>query len=351
MLTVLSDKLKKFFYQQRKKILWGFIGIFALTIIIPVLFYLNSTHKAKEHNKIITASGIVIPEDLNFSGETLPLNNPEVIAGLEKEFTNFLQRKTHILPMHRRSNRWFPVIEPILKKHQIPDDFKYLAVIESNLTNIVSPVGAVGYWQLMQTTAEQYGLTINEDVDERYHIIKSTEAACKYFKEAYKTFENWTLVAASYNLGMNGIANRLEKQNVSNFYELNLNSETTRFIYKILVIKQVIAEPLAYGFDFKRKELYNPIRYKTITIDSTISNLHTFCNQLQIPYNLFKIFNPWLRSEKLNNSSNKKYTLYIPFKEQLGYSYSEESTGATLDTTITKAINDSLIKPSDTILQ
>jgi membrane-bound lytic murein transglycosylase D len=214
--------------------------------------------------------------------------------------------------LHKRANRWFPVIEPILKKNGIPDDFKYIPLIESQLTNVISPQGATGFWQLVEPTAKQYGLEITEDVDERYNVVKSTEAACKYFKEAYKQFNNWTLVAASYNLGMTGIQSQLNRQKVNSYYDVLLTEETARYIYRLLAMKEIISRPKVYGFILRKKDLYPVIPTKRIVIDSSIRSLADFALTEGINYKYLKLFNPWLRTGSLPNPEKKKYILEIP---------------------------------------
>jgi hypothetical protein len=177
---------------------------------------------------------------------------------------------------------------------------------------VVSPQGATGFWQLIETTASTYGLEISEDVDERYNVTKATEAAAKYFKESYKQFNNWTLVAASYNRGMGGIQTQLDKQKVSSYFDLMLNDETSRYVYRLLAIKEIISRPKVYGYVLRKKDLYPPIITKKITVDTTISNLTDFAIKQGINYKLLKTFNPWLKTNTLNNTNKKKYIIEIP---------------------------------------
>jgi membrane-bound lytic murein transglycosylase D len=218
------------------------------------------------------------------------------------------------LMLQKLASRWFPVIEPILEKNGIPNDFKYIALIESGLTNIVSPAGATGYWQLVESTGKVYGLEINNEVDERYHIEKSTEAACKYFKEGFRKFNNWTLVAASYNMGIAGIQRQLDKQKVDNYYDLLLNEETARYIYRIIAIKEIFSHPKDYGYVLREKDLYANIPTQKIAIDSGISDLADFAFKQGINYKILKYFNPWLRKSYLSNKNHQTYYLDIPKK-------------------------------------
>ena len=265
--------------------------------------YFNSSYKV---------FSIRIPKNLNFAGEKTPIRDFSVREAMERELVINTYWQSQTLLLHKRANRWFTVIEPILEKNGIPEDFKYIPLIESQLTNVVSPQGATGFWQLVEPTARQYGLEITEDVDERYNVTKSTEAACKYFKEAYKQFNNWTLVAASYNLGMTGVQSQLDRQKVSSYYDVLLTEETARYIYRLLAMKEIISRPKVYGFILRKKDLYPVIPTKKIVIDSTIHSLADFALHEGINYKYLKLFNPWLRTGTLNNPDRKKYTLELP---------------------------------------
>lgn len=253
-----------------------------------------------------------IPKNLNFAGEKVPTMDFTVREAMERELIINTYWQSQTLLLHKKASRWFPVIEPILKQNGVPDDFKYIALIESQLTNAVSPQGATGFWQIVEPTARGYGLEISEEVDERYDVAKSTQAACKYFKEAYKQFNNWTLVAASYNRGMGGMQTALEKQQVSNYYDLLLTEETARYVFRILAMKEIISRPKVYGFILRKKDLYPPVATKKITVDSSISNLADFAIRQKINYKILKTFNSWLRANTLTNPDKKKYVIEIP---------------------------------------
>jgi hypothetical protein len=212
----------------------------------------------------------------------------------------------------KKANKYFPIIEPILKKNNIPDDFKYLALIESGLDNVVSPAGAAGFWQILKGTAREHGLEVNLAIDERYNLEKSTEVACDYLQDAYDKFGSWTMAAASYNMGKNGARRRIAKQGTNNYYNLHLNSETGRYVFRIIAVKEIMKNPKKYGFMFRKKDLYAMPVYKTIEIDSTISNLNDFAKSHEINYKLLKQFNPWLRTSSLPDKSRRKYILKIP---------------------------------------
>ncbi len=263
-----------------------------------------------------------IPKDLNFCGEKVPQHDFNIKECLEKEFAENGYWKLHGSLLFSRIQSWFAVIEPILKKNNIPDDVKYIALIESHLSNAVSPQQAVGFWQLIESTAKNYGLEITGEIDERYHVEKSTEAACKYFHDAYGRFHNWTLAAASYNLGMNGIEAQLKKQGISTYYDLLLNSETGRYIYRLLAVKMVIEHPENFGFP-KRKKLRTTIPRIQLKVDTSIHNLEAFAEQRGYPLRVLKIFNPWLRANSLTRQEKKTYLISLPQKEYLNRNFDE----------------------------
>ncbi|GAB4149412.1 MAG: hypothetical protein Fur0041_22570 [Bacteroidia bacterium] len=258
--------------------------------------------------------GITIPKDINFCGERVPITDFTVREALEKELLVNTYWQSQTMMYHKRANRWFPVIEPILKKFGVPDDFKYVAIVESGLTNAVSPQQACGFWQLIEPTAKNFGLEINDEVDERYHVEKSTEAACQYFLEAYKRYQNWTLAAASYNLGMGGIDKQLSKQNSGNYYDLYLNEETARYVFRILAIKEIISRPKSYGYMLRPRDLYPVIPTYSVKIDSSITDLAAFAEKQGSTYKILKYLNPWLIKPYLNNPEHKKYSILFPKK-------------------------------------
>lgn len=284
--------------------------ISVLVVLVCSGFLIHSTTgKQVEQVKNISFE---LPIDANFAGEKVPLSIADVTERLDKEMvinTNYHSATTLII---KRANRAFPIIEPILKKNGIPDDFKYLAVIESALVNATSPAGAKGVWQFMPATAKEQGMEVNDYVDERYNLEKSTEAACKYLNDAKQKFGNWTMVAASYNAGMAGMSRQMDSQEVTDYYDLLLNEETSRYVFRILALKEIMNNPAKYGFDLPATQLYYPIQTKKIQIDTTITNLAQFAKSQGINYKILKIHNPWLRDKKLENKSKKIYTLEIP---------------------------------------
>ncbi|MCH7524669.1 MAG: lytic transglycosylase domain-containing protein [Bacteroidetes bacterium] len=253
-----------------------------------------------------------IPENLDFSGEAMPLNNPDILERMDRELLVNTYWQSNGLLMFKRANKYFPVIEPILAKNEIPDDFKYLAVIESGLTNAVSPANARGFWQIMKATGKENGLEINTNVDERYHLEKATETACKYLLEAKEKFGTWTLAAAAYNAGITGISKRLNSQSVTNYYDLLLGEETGRYIFRIVALKEILNNPDKYGFNFRYKDLYNSIPTYTVSVDTVVADFVAFSKQFGINYKILKLHNPWLREAHLNNKSRKEYLIEIP---------------------------------------
>jgi membrane-bound lytic murein transglycosylase D len=258
-----------------------------------------------------------VPENASFAGETVPLDISYVWEAFDRELLAFTYRHSTTLRMFKLAHRYFPVIEPILKKNGIPDDFKYLAIAESNLQNVTSPAGAEGVWQFLQATGRKYGLEVNTSIDERYNLKKSTEAACKYLQDAYDEFGNWTLAAAAYNRGMNGLENALNKQRVNNYYDLYLNSETARYVFRILAAKEIFEHPTKYGFYLRESDFYPPIETFTIVVDTTIEDLPSFAKKRGITYRIIREFNPWIHSYSLPNKSRRTYILTLPKKGAL----------------------------------
>lgn len=256
----------------------------------------------------------VVPDKIDFCGEAVPLNNIFVRERFERELiVNTYYHSATLLGI-KRANRWFPVIEPILKKNGIPEDFKYLIVIESNFEHLISPAGAVGFWQFTQAAAERYGLQVDTEVDERYNVEKSTQAACDFLKYSYNQFHTWTLTAASYNMGLTGISKQQERQKQKNYYNLLLGEETSRYIARILAVKSIFSRPADYGYLVKKEDLYPALDFDEVKVTSDIPNLADFSMQHGINYKLLKIFNPWLRENSLTVKGGRQYVIKIPKK-------------------------------------
>lgn len=270
----------------------------------------NDPEKSFEKNYNVFSLGI--PQDINFAGEPVPLDQPDIYERMDRELLVNTYWQSNGILMIKRSKKYFPIIEPILKANGVPDDFKYLAVAESGLTQITSPAGATGFWQIMKYTGKEYGMEINGNVDERYNIEKSTQVACEYLKKAKEKFGTWTMAAASYNVGMTGIQNQMERQDESGYYNLLLNDETERYVFRIVAIKEVLSNPKKYSFNIDENHLYKQIKTKTVQVDSAITNIPAFAKSYGLNYKQFKIHNPWMRDNFLLNKSGKVYQVKIP---------------------------------------
>lgn len=252
------------------------------------------------------------PQKINFAGEQAPLEIEDVKERLDRELIVNMNYHSYTTLAIKRANRSFPIIEPILKKNGVPDDFKYLAVIESGLVNVVSKAGARGVWQFMPETAKDMGLEVSATVDERYHLAKSTQAACDFLLNAKAKFGSWTLAAASYNRGLVGVQNLLNFQKETSYYDLYMNEETGRYLFRIMALKEIMEAPTKFGFEIDSKEKYSIIATKKVVVSESIDNLVTFAKKQGTNYKILKIYNPWLRSVKLENSDRKKYEIEIP---------------------------------------
>ena len=253
-----------------------------------------------------------IPENLDFAGESVPIKDPQVLESFDRELLVNTYWQSQTVLFLKRSARYFPTIERILKENGIPEDFKYLPLIESGFMPVVSPAGAVGFWQIMEKTGQQYGLEIDREVDERYHLEKATQVACTYLKEAYAEFGSWTLAAASYNLGMTGLKKQMARQKEDSYYALNLNSETARYLFRLLAVKEIMEDPEGYGFHVRLKDRYQPLETFKVKVDSSISHVSHLNEKYGINYRILKYHNPWLRMESLPNPQAKVYEFIIP---------------------------------------
>ncbi len=296
--------------------LLAFVGLLSLSALFIYALQDAPTDENFEKKLIndYNVYALQVPEDLNFAGEAMPLKNPDILERMDRELLVNTYWQSNGLLMFKRAKKYFPIIEPILKKHGIPDDFKYLAVIESGLTNAVSPAGARGFWQIMKTTGRENGLEVNDNVDERYHLEKATEVACKYLLRSKKRLGSWTLAAAGYNAGVAGVSRKLKEQKVSSYYDLLLIEETGRYIFRIVALKEILSNPAKYGFNFREKDLYNNIPTYKVEIDSAVTDFSKFAQNFGINYKILKLHNPWLRESHLNNKSKKLYTIDIPKK-------------------------------------
>lgn len=290
-------------------------GLFIFAVQSDKIDEGTPVYEVAETSKMINdynVYAISVPEDLNFAGEAMPLGDPDILERMDRELLVNTYWQSNGLLMFKRAEKYFPIIEPILKKNGIPEDFKYLAVIESGLTNAVSPAGARGVWQIMPATGRENGLEVNKNVDERYNLEKATEVACKYLLKSKENLGSWTLAAAAYNAGNAGVSKRLKAQGVSSYYDLLLGEETGRYLFRIVALKEILGHPTEYGFNFTSEDLYKTIPTYKVEVDTAVTDFTKFAQRYGINYKILKIHNPWLREAKLNNKSRKKYLIEIP---------------------------------------
>jgi len=321
------DEIQKELRRMRLAIAILSVIVILLGLLVGLLFQSRQTTIANAMNEVPAMEkgddsvrvnsefflpSLPIPDTLSLAGEPVPLHQADLRERYEFELLVTTYRQSATILGFKRAARWFPIIEPLLASQGIPDDFKYLCVIESNLSHAISPSNAVGFWQFLEGTARQYGLEVNEDVDERYHVEKSTLAACKYLKDAYRKFGSWTLAAASYNMGMAGLDKQMEEQGEKDYYRLKLNQETSRYIFRMAVTKELFEHPDKYGFRFTPEELYAPISTQKLSVDKQVSDWVTFAKEHGTTYYMLKELNPWLRSKQLRNPMHKTYEIQLP---------------------------------------
>lgn len=298
------------------------LGLIAVIMISSLLIFAAKKSDSKNSNYLkegdkntsetYQIKALKIPENLDFAGERVPTENDDIKERIDRELLTNTYWQSNTLLMFKRAHKYFPLIEPILKENGIPNDFKYLALIESGLQNVTSPAGAKGFWQILDSTAKENGLEVNSNVDERYHVEKSTQAACNYLKAAKTRFGNWTLAAAAYNAGNRRVSSKMETQIVSSYYDLLLGDETERYILRIVAVKEILTNPEKYGFVFEKEDLYNLTPTKIIEVNTPITDIAQYAKDLGINYKIMKLHNPWLRENTLENKSGKSYQLKIP---------------------------------------
>ena len=259
-----------------------------------------------------TSRAVKIPNAVEFAGERLPLEDIEVKERLDRELIVTTYYHSSTILFLKRANRWFPVIEPILAEQGVPDDFKYIAQSESSLTNAVSPMRAVGFWQFRELAAKEQGLEVSGEVDERYHVEKSTVAACKYLKQLKEQFGSWTLAMAAYNYGPSKVKSQIERQGQNVYWDLLLPSETSRYVFRVIAFKLAYENPEQYGFVLEESDLYPPLDFKVLVIDEEVESWKDFCAQNNITYKTLKWYNPWLRENHLKNPKGKEYKIKMP---------------------------------------
>ncbi|MCL3778779.1 lytic transglycosylase domain-containing protein [Prolixibacteraceae bacterium JC049] len=291
------------------------IGLLVLLIVIGQLFNRATSPVEVNPPKKLMYKPMKVPKQLDFAGEKVPLEYIDVYESMDREMQVNAYWHSQALFILKRADRYFKVIEPILKAQGVPEDFKYLAVAESGLVDRAkSPAGAVGIWQFMRTTGREYGLQINSEVDERYHLEKSTKAACKYLKKNYEKFGSWTMVAATYNAGRSHILKQIARQKVNNYYDLLLNEETSRYVFRILALKQLLNNSEKFGFKVNDSDKYPFIPTTKVAVKTKVANFAQFALDHGINYKILKQFNPWLRQNYLTNKAGKTYHIAIPEK-------------------------------------
>ena len=297
----------------------SFSTLFFLTVLSATLFYAFTkldttafvTYGEPSSYKV---HALDVPDEVVFAGERMSLEETDLRERMDKELLVNTYWQSNTLLMIKRAHKFFPQIEKILREEGVPDDFKYLALIESGLENVTSSAGAKGFWQIMRTTGRELGLEVNSNVDERYHVELATRTACAYLKKAKDRLGSWTLAAASYNRGMAGIERLLTKQQVDNYYDLLLGTETKRYIFRILAVKAIVETPDRYGFFVEEAQKYAPLQYRTVKVDTAIGNIARFSKQMGVNYKTMKLYNPWLLQNHLNNKSRKLYHIALPLE-------------------------------------
>ncbi len=291
---------------------------FAAGVITGILIISQMAFKKDQQRNVLNTNPVTqwhvpqVPETFSFAGETVPLDRWEVRERFDRQLLLIYYQTGNILYIKKLSTRYFPIIEERLKANGVPDDFKYLCVAESNLEHAISRVGAVGFWQFMSYTAPGYNLNISKDVDDRYNVIKATDAACKYLKTAYARFGTWTAAAASYNCGQGGFQRRAATQQSNNYYDLLLPEETNRYIFRILSFKYLLENPDKMGFVLSENDLYPPFRTKNVTVTESIPDLVKFASKYGTNFKMLKLLNPWLRSTSLEIRPGKTYIIHLP---------------------------------------
>ncbi len=307
-------------------------GFSILGIAAWVMIFVSATDKIESTETVSTPNNtkpyyiqsLEVPEKVNFAGEEVPVERFDVKEKFDREILSNTYFHSNTILMIKRANRYFPIIEPILKANGIPDDFKYIAMIESGFQpRIVSPAGAAGIWQFMSSTAKEYGLEVNSYVDERYNVELATEAACKYLQKQYDTFGSWTLTAASYNAGRNRILKTIDSQKNNVYYDMLLPEETQRYVFRALALKEIFKKPSDYGFRVFKEDLYPGMPSKDTLVNTPIENIVEFAEKHHTTYYMLKEYNPWLRDNYLRNASGKRYTIKLPDEEALSMDYSK----------------------------
>lgn len=293
------------------------IGFGVITLLLIANLFIMMSNQTNNENSISyqRVNSVIKSKAYSFAGEFVPTEDPEVLERLDREISSNVYWQGNTLQILKLSERFFPIIEPILRANGVPEDFKYLAVAESGLRDAVSPANAVGKWQFLKGTAQGYGLVVNEEIDERYHVEKATEAACQYFNEAFRKYGNWTAVAASYNMGMTGYQGRVNEQLEDNYYNLWLNSETSRYVFRIIAYKEIMENPKAYGYIYNHgRDAYPEQATDKKFIPVPTRDLALWAKENGTNYKSIRYLNPWIRSNKITSSAQPELVLLVPRK-------------------------------------
>jgi membrane-bound lytic murein transglycosylase D len=299
-----------------KSLLWVAVLLGGALCVHVFSFSMDGNETDLDHQRRFNDSykifSLTLPNDLTFCNEKVPLEKLDVRERLDRELLVNTYWQSNSLLAHKRAHRWFPVIEPILAREGVPDDLKYIALIESGLTNVVSPAGATGFWQFMKDAANKHGLEVNAEVDERYNVVRSTEAACAYLKEARAMYGSWALAAASYNLGPGGLNKQIGRQGNKDYFSLLLPEETSRYVFRVLAMKAIIMDPERYGFHLREKDLYPTYKTRAVEVFGPIENLNDWAERQGTDYKMLKLLNPWLRDITLTNAKGNGYKVLLP---------------------------------------
>ncbi|MGI6049040.1 MAG: lytic transglycosylase domain-containing protein [Petrimonas sp.] len=312
---------------MKRNIIYILSAIIVVSAITIMSLSNNDTEKVDQQRPQVLSmtASVNVPDEMTFAGEKIVFDRYDLRERMDRELNSFTYFHSTTLLLFKRANRIFPIIEPILKQQGVPNDIKYIAVIESSLDHrAISPARAVGLWQFMSGTAPGFGLEVSSEVDERYHIEKSTAAACRYLKDAYQKYASWSAAALSYNGGHARITNEFSNQQTNKALDLWLVEETTRYYFRMLAIKTIFENPAQYGFIIRADQLYKPLEFKEVSVSSSIPNLVSFAKEHGLTYAQLKDFNSWLRSDKLTNKSGKTYTILVPTRESLFYRKGEK---------------------------
>jgi membrane-bound lytic murein transglycosylase D len=319
------------FMPWRKTVVAGIMIICLGAVIFFIIAGFNSfsgkSVKPAGLNEIGTLNkSFRIPDAVTFAGERMPLENFDTRESLDREILISAYRHSSTILIIKRANRFLPMIEKILKEYNVPDDFKYMCAAESDFTNMVSPAGATGFWQIMAETGKEEGLEINQVVDERYDVEKSTRFACRFFLKSYEKYGNWTITAASYNGGRGRMDEQIGIQHQKNYYDLLLAEETARYIFRVVAYKLIITDPASYGFDIPKHELYPELRYHEVRVDTAITDFSRFAEKFGTNYKILKLLNPWLRKPYLTPKPDKEYMVKIPEKGMRFIEYPDDGS-------------------------